>query len=72
MYGETIATSHGEIWIRVDQQTGEMCVWWPFQSHAAELAVGVLQGAARFDREAKRWYVAASRRDEVYAELGRL
>ncbi|MBB3588999.1 MULTISPECIES: hypothetical protein [unclassified Sphingomonas] len=68
MAKETIETSLGAIWIE-DLSSGEMRIWWPYGSRAGELAIGVLEGKARWHPKSKGWYVAAARRAEIYEEL---
>lgn len=71
MAKQTIETSLGSIWIE-DVSSGEMRIWWPYASRAGELAIGVLEGKARWHAKSKGWYVAAARRDEIYDELAAL
>jgi hypothetical protein len=68
MAKETIETSPGSIWIE-DVSSGEMRIWWPYVSRAGELAIGVLEGKARWHPKSKGWYVAAARRQAIYEEL---
>lgn len=68
---ETIETSLGSIWIE-DLSSGEMRIGWPYGSRAGEVAVGLLDGKARWHAKSKGWYVAAARRDEIYEELSKL
>ncbi len=64
---EIIETSLSKIWIR--DEDGDMRVWWPHQSPVGELAAEILKGRARWHPKSRGRYVAAQRRDEVYAEL---
>jgi len=68
MAKETLETSLGSIWIE-DLSSGEMRICWPYGSRAGELAVGILEGKARWHPKSKGWYVAAARRYEIYEEL---
>ncbi len=71
MAKETIETSLGSIWIEA-LSSGEMRIGRPYGSRAGEVAVGLLEGKARWHPKSKGWYVAAARRDEIYEELSKL
>jgi hypothetical protein len=68
MAKETIETSLDSIWIE-DLSSGEMRIWWPYGCRAGELAIGVLEGKARWHPKSKGWYVAGAKRDEIYEQL---
>ena len=68
MAKETIKTSVGTLWVE-DLSSGETRISWPYGSGAGELAVGLLEGKARWHPKTKSWYVAAARRDEIYEAL---
>lgn len=69
MDDETFETSLGPIWIKVDQQSGDMRVWWPPSLRAGELAAEVLRGKARWHPDTRGWYVSGKRREEIYEQL---
>ncbi len=68
MAKETITTSLGAFWVE-DLSSGETRIGWPYGSRVGELAVGVLEGKARWHPKSKGWYVPAARRDEICKEL---
>jgi hypothetical protein len=68
MVKETIKTSLGPLWIE-HISSGETRIPWPYASRAGELAIGVLEGKARWPPKSKGWYVAAARLDEITQEL---
>ncbi len=71
MAKQAIETSLGPIWID-DLSSGEMRIWWPYESRVVELAIGVLEGKARWRPRSKGWYVTSARRDEIYEALAAL
>ena len=68
MAKETIETWLGSIWTE-KLSSGEMRICLPYGCRAGELAVGVLEGKARWHPKSKSWYFTAARRDEIYQDL---